>query len=141
MLFIANRYSVLNSSRKERSMNKRLILIVGGILLVGTFLVGAIWGWVTVLEYLIGVFLIALIVFSRYALLKNYSLDTILYSNPITWLYRVMNPHSPNQSRDLDDLVPPQKTQGPDESEELPPFRFTKATEEQRESNTEEHKN
>ena len=128
---------MLNSSRKERSMNKRLILIVGGILLVGTFLVGVVWGWVTVLGYLIGVFLVTLIVLGRYALLKNYPLRTILYSNPITWLY----PHSPNQSRDLDDLLPSQKTQGPDESEELPPFRFTKANEEQRESKTEEHKN
>jgi hypothetical protein len=131
---------MLNSSRKERRMNKRLILIFGGILLVGTFLVGAAWGWVTVLAYLIGVFLVALIVLGRYALLKNYPLSTILYSNPITWLYSVKNPHSRNQSRDLDNLFPSQKTQGPDESEELPPYRFTKATEEQRESNTEEHK-
>ena len=113
-------------------MNKQLILIVGGILLVGTFLVGAIWGWLTLLEYLIGVFLVTLIFFSRYALLKNYPLSTVLYTVPTSWLYSVMNPHSRNQS---------QKTQGPDESEELPPFRFTKATEEQRESNTEEHKN
>ncbi len=132
---------MLNSSRKERSMNKRLILIVGGILLVGTFLVGAIWGWMTVLEYLIGVFLVTLIVLGRYALLKNCSLRTILYTTPTSWLHRVMNPHSPNPSRDLDHLFAPQKTQGPDESEELTPFRFTKATEEQRESNTEEHKN
>src|SRR5438270_7789655 len=70
---------MLNSSRKERSMNKQLILIVGGILLVGTFLVGAIWGWLTLLEYLIGVCLVTLIVFSRYALLKNYPLSTLLY--------------------------------------------------------------
>ena len=132
---------MLISSRKERSMNKQLILIVGGILLVGTFLVGAIWGWLTVLEYLIGVFLVTLIVFGRYALLKNYPLSTIMYTVPTSWLYRVLNPQSRNQSRDLDDLYPSQKTQGPDESEELPPFRFTKATEEQRESNTEEHKN
>ena len=131
---------MLNSSRKERSMNKQLILIVGGILLVGTFLVGAIWGWLTVLEYLIGVFLVTLIVFGRYALLKNYPLSTIMYTVPTSWLYRVMNPQSHNQSRDLDDLFPSQKTQGPDESEELPPFRFTKANED-RESNTEEHKN
>ena len=135
-----------NSSRKERSMNKQLILIVGGILLVGTFLVGTflvgtIWGWLTVLEYLIGVFLVTLIVLSRYALLKNYPLSTIMYTVPTSWLYRVMNPQSRNQSRDLDDLFPSQKTQGSDESEELPPFRITKATEEQRESNTEEHKN
>ena len=128
---------MLNSSRKERSMNKQLILIVGGILLVGTFLVGTflvgtIWGWLTVLEYLIGVFLVTLIVLSRYALLKNSSLSIILSTVPTSWLYSVMNPHSRNQS---------QKTQGPDESEELPPFRFTKATEEQRVSNTEEHKN
>ena len=120
---------MLNSSRKERSMNKQLILIVGGILLVGTFLVGAIWGWLTVIEYLIGVFLVTLIVFSRYALLKNYPLSTLLYTVPTSWLYRVLNPQSRNQSRDLDDLLPSQKTQGPDESEE------------QRESNTEEHKN
>jgi predicted MFS family arabinose efflux permease len=132
---------MLNSSRKERSMNKQLILIVGGILLVGTFLVGAIWGWLTLLEYLIGVFLVTLIVFSRYALLKNYPLSTMLYTVPTSWLYRVMNPQSRNQSRDLDDLFPSQKTQEPDGSEELPPFRFTKATEEQRVSNTEEHKN
>lgn len=122
-------------------MNKRLILIVGGILLVGTFLVGAVWGWVTVLEYLIGIFLVALIVLGRYVLLKNYPLSTILYSNPITWLYSMKNPYSRNQSRDLDNLFPSQKTQRPDESEELPPYRFTKATEEQRERNTEEHKN
>jgi hypothetical protein len=127
---------MLNSSRKERSMNKQLILIVGGILLVGTFLVGAIWGWLTLLEYLIGVFLVTLIVFSRYALLKNYPLSTLLYTVPTSWLYRVLNPQSRNQSRDLDDLYPSQKTQGPDESEELPPFRFTKANEEQRESKT-----
>ena len=113
-------------------MNKQLILIVGGILLVGMFLVGAIWGWLTVLEYLIGVFLVTLIVLSRYALLKNSSLSTMLSTVPTSWLYSVMNPHSRNQS---------QKTQGPDESEELPPFRFTKANEEQRESNTEELKN
>ena len=122
-------------------MNKQLILIVGGILLVGTFLVGAIWGWLTLLEYLIGVFLVTLIVFGRYALLKNYPLSTIMYTVPTSWLYRVWNPQSHNRSRDLDDLYPSQKTQGPDESEELPPFRFTKANEEQRVSNTEEHKN
>ena len=132
---------MLNSSRKERSMNKQLILIVGGILLVGTFLVGVIWGWLTLLEYLIGVFLVSLIVFSRYALLKNHPLSTLLYTVPTSWLYSVWNPQSRNRSRDLDDLYPSQKTQGPDEPEELPPFRFTKATEEQRESNTEEHKN
>ena len=122
-------------------MNKQLILIVGGILLVGTFLVGAIWGWLTVLEYLIGVFLVTLIVLTRYALLKNSPLSTMLYTVPTSWLYRVLNPQSRNQSRDLDDLFPSQKTQGPDDSEELPPFRFTKANEEQRVSNTEEHKN
>jgi hypothetical protein len=137
---------MLNSSRKEKSMNTRLILIFGGILLVGMFLVGAAWGWVTVLAYLIGVFLVALIVLGRYALLKfnlkNYSPRTaLLYTNPISMLFSGMNPHSRNQSRDLDDLFPSQKTQGPDESEELPPYRFTKATEEQRECNTEEHKN
>ncbi|MFL5702826.1 MAG: hypothetical protein ACJ8AG_08355 [Ktedonobacteraceae bacterium] len=127
-------------------MNKRLILIVGGIFLVVTFLVGAIWGWITVLAYLIGVLLVTLIVFGRYALLKfylkTYQLRTVLYTNPISaMLYSVIDPHSRNQSHDLDDLFPSPKTQGPDESEELPPFRFTKATEEQRESNTEEHKN
>jgi hypothetical protein len=122
-------------------MNKQLILIVGGILLVGMFLVGMIWGWLTVLEYLIGVFLVTLIVLSRYALLKKSSLSTMLYTVPTSWLYSVMNPQSRNQSRDLDDLFPSQKTQGPDESEELPPFRFTKANEEQRESIIEEHKN
>ena len=123
---------MLNSSRKERSMNKQLILIVGGILLVGMFLVGAIWGWLTLLEYLIGVFLVTLIVLSRYALMKKSSLSTMLYTVPTSWLYSVLNPQSRNQS---------QKTQRPDESEELPPFRFTKANEEQRESNTEELKN
>ena len=89
----------------------------------------------------LGVFPVTLIVFSRYALLKNSSLSTMLSTVPTSWLYSVMNPHSRNQSRDLDDLFPSQKTQGSDESEELPPFRFTKANEEQRESNTEEHKN
>ena len=122
-------------------MNKQLVLIVGGILLVGMFLVGAIWGWLTLLEYLIGVFLLTLIVLGRYALLKNSSLSTMLSTVPTSWLYRVLNPQSRSQSRDLDDLYPSQKTQGPDEPEELPPFRFTKATEEQRESHTEEHKN
>jgi hypothetical protein len=122
-------------------MNKQLILIVGGILLVGTFLVGAIWGWVTVLAYLVGLSLVTLIVLTRYVLLKfylkTYSLRTILYTNPSSaMLYSVIDPHSRNQSRDLDDLFPSPKTQGPDESEELPPFRFPKATEELRDKNT-----
>jgi hypothetical protein len=147
MFYIANRYSVINSSRKERSMNKRLILLIGGILLVVTFLVGTIWGWVAALAFLIGVFLITLIVLARYASLKQgfnplQSPRTLFYSEPIWWgLYRMVYPHNRNQSRDLDDLFPSQKTPGPDESEELLPFSFSKATEEQRESNTEEHKN
>src|SRR5438105_13306054 len=127
-------------------MNKQLILIAGGVLLVVTLLVGAIWGWVTVLSYLIGLFLVALVVMGRYALLKFYlkvyQLRTVLYTNPFSAiLYSVTDPHNRNQSRDLDDLFPSQKTQGPDESEELPPFRFTKVTEEKRERNIEEHKN
>lgn len=96
-------------------MNKRFLLIVGGLLLVGTFLGGAIWGWVTVLEYLIGVLLLGallltLMVLGRGALLKTFS------RHPLSWLSRLMNPYSRNQSRDLDDLFPPQNTQGPDAS-------------------------
>ena len=122
-------------------MNKRLILLIGGILLVVTFLVGTIWGWVAALAFLIGVFLITLIVLAKYASLKLFPC-TLLYTEPIWWgLYRMVYPHKRNQSRDLDDLFPSQKTPGPDELEELLPFSFSKATEEQRESNTEEHKN
>jgi hypothetical protein len=134
MLNIANRYSVINSSRKERSMNKRLILLIGGILLVVTFLVGTIWGWVAALAFLIGVFLITLIVLARYASLKQgfnplegdaqktNSPRTLFYTEPIWWgLYRMVYPHNRNQSRDLNDLFPSQKTPGPDESEELLP--------------------
>lgn len=124
-------------------MNKKLILIVGGILLVGTLLVGAIWGWVTALSYLFGLFLVTLIVLGRYAFLKfylkTYSLRTILYTNPISaMLYSAVDPHSHNQSNDLDSLLPTQKKQRPDELDELPPFRFTEGTEEQREPKTEE---
>ncbi len=126
-------------------MNKRLIRIVGEILLVVMLLVGALWGWVTVLAYLIGLFLVTLVVFGRYALLKfylkTYSLRTVLYTNPISaMLYSVIDPHKSNQSSDLDDLFPSPRTQRSAEPEELPPFRFTKAIEEeQRENNTEEH--
>ncbi len=143
LLHIADCYMQLNSNRKEGSMNKKLILIVGGILLVGTLLVGAIWGWVTALSYLFGLFLVTLIVLGRYALLKfylkTYSLRTILYTNPISaMLYSAIDPHRSNQSSDLDDLFPTQKKQGPNESDELPPFRFTEGTEEQREPKIEE---
>ncbi|MEO8953010.1 MAG: hypothetical protein ABI465_00435, partial [Ktedonobacteraceae bacterium] len=84
-------------------MNKKLMLIVGGILLVGLLLVGATWGWVTALSYLIGLFLVTLIVLGRYALLKlylkTYSLRTILYTNPFSaMLYSAIDPHSRNQS-------------------------------------------
>lgn len=129
-------------------MNKRLIYTVGGILLVVLLLVlvGALWGWVTVLAYLIGLFLVTLVVFGRYALLKfylkTYSLRTVLYTNPISaTLYSVIDPHRSNQSSDLDDLFPSPKTQRSAEPEELPPFRFTQAAAaEQRENNTEDTK-
>ncbi len=130
-------------------MHKQLILIIGGILLVIALLVGVVWGWVTVLAYRIGIFLVTLIVLGRYALLKFYlktfSLRTVLYTNPISaMLYSGIDPHNSNKSSDLDDLFPPQKTQRPEEPEELPPLRFPEATEaieEQRGNNIEEHKN
>lgn len=112
---------------------KQLILIIGGILLVGTLLVGMIWGWVTVVAYLIGLFLVTLVVWGRYALLKlylkTYSLRTQLYTSPISaMLYSVIDPHSRTQSSDLDELFPSPTKQKPDELEELPPFRFPKCS-------------
>ena len=136
-LVIANSYIQMCSCRKEMNMNKRLILIVGGISIVGNFLIGTIWGWVTALSFLIGLFLFALIVFGRYALLKFYlktfALRTVLYTNPISAiLYSFVDPHSSKQSNDLDDLFPSKKTQEP---EELPPFHFKEATEEEQRGN------
>lgn len=122
-------------------MNKRFILILTGMLLVGV-----IWGWFTALAYLIGIVLVTFIMLGRYALLKfylkTYSLRTRLYTNPISaMLYSVIDPHRSNNSSDLDDLFPSHQTQRPEESEELPPLRFTEATEVQRGNNIEEYKN
>ena len=95
-------------------MNKQLILIVGGILLAVMLLVGMLWGWVTVFAYLVGILLVTLIVWARYALLKfylkTYSLRTILYTNPFSaMLYSIVDPHRSTQSSDLDNLFPSPK--------------------------------
>ena len=110
-------------------MSRQLLLLVVGILLVGVLLIGAIWGWFTALAYLIGLLLFMLVVFVRYAMLKfylkTYSLRTILYTNPFTAiLYSMVDPHRNNSSSDLNDLFSTSKTQGQEELEELPPFRF-----------------
>lgn len=113
-------------------MNGQLTLIGGGIVLVVILLVGAFWGWVTALAWLIGIALFTCIVLGRYALLKlylkTYTLRTVLYTNPISaMLYSAIDPHQRYQTQEPDDLFPSQKIQEP---EELPPFDFTEVTEE-----------
>ena len=117
-------------------MNKRLILIGGGIFIAVTLLIGLLWGWVSVLAFLIGLSLFALIVLGRYALLKlylkTYSLRTVLYTNPFSAiLYSFVDPQRRKGSSDLDDLFPSQKRQEPEQADELPPFHFTDTTEEE----------
>ena len=100
-------------------MDKQLILIGGGIFIAVTLLIGVLWGWVSVLAFLIGLPLFALIVLGRYALLKMYlktfSLRTVLYTNPFSAiLYSMVDPQSRKESSDLEDLFPSQKRQKPD---------------------------
>jgi hypothetical protein len=117
-------------------MNKRRILIVGGIVVVVTLLVGVVWGWAVALTCLAGVFLLALVVFSRMTFLKyylgTYSLRTMLYTKPTSAeLYSSVDPHNrtqPQEPDDLNALFPSQKMQEPDE---LPPFHFAEGTQEE----------
>lgn len=53
-------------------MNKQLILLAGAIGMTVTLLVGAVWGWVSALAFVIGLSLFALIVLARAASLKLY---------------------------------------------------------------------
>lgn len=116
-------------------MNKLLIILIGVAILVGvTMLVGFLWNWVMVLAVYIGVFIFGLMAFGRYGILKlylkTYSLRTILYTNPFSAiLYSVVDPHSKNQSSDLEEIFPSEKSQQHQESEELPPFHFKDASE------------
>jgi hypothetical protein len=111
-------------------MNKQLILIGGGIFIAVALLVGILWGWAGAIAFLVGLPLIALIVFGRYALLKFYlktfSLRTVLYTNPFSAvLYSFVDPHKRKGSSDLEDLFPSEKRQEPEGVDELPPFHFT----------------
>lgn len=100
-------------------MDKQLILIGGGIFIAVTLLIGVLWGWVSVLAFLIGLSLFTLMVLGRYVLLKLYlktfSLRTVLYTNPFSAiLYSMVDPQSRKESSDLEDLFPSQKRQKPD---------------------------
>ena len=117
-------------------MNMRSILLIGGVIIVTTLLVGVIWGWAAGLACLIGGFLITLLVYIRMALLRfylrSYSLRTILYTNPISAiLYSFVDPHRRSQSQESDDLNALFPTQKIQEQDELPQFHFTETADEE----------
>ena len=115
-------------------MNKRLILIGGGIFIGITLLIGVVWDWVSVLAFLIGISLLASIVLGRYALLKlylkRYSLQTVLYTNPFSAiLYSLVDPHGKKETSDLDEFFPSKKRPGTQPADELPPLHFSDTNE------------
>ena len=121
-------------------MNKQLIFIAGGIFIAVTLLIGVVWGWVSVLAFLIGLSLLACVVLGRYALLKlylkRYSLQTVLYTNPFSAiLYSFVDPHSKKETSDLDEFFPSKKRREPESTDELPPLHFTDTVEETRKEN------